>query len=149
MALLLQITAIALLIFIFYQDYKYRAVYWFLFPLLALTFLLYNLNMAGWQEVGNNMLINLGFISTQLALLTLYFSLKYRRLVNISDSLLGLGDILFLLVLGVLFSPLNFIVYYLLSLLIVLLVAVLLRISGRELGKIPLAGIQAILLSMV
>lgn len=149
MLVLLQVIAVLLLLVVFYQDYRHRAVYWILFPLLALVFLGYNLKLRNWEEVKDDLLINLGFIAVQLLLLTIYFSIKYKRPVNISSHLLGWGDILFIVALGFLFSPLNFVLYYLMSLLLVVTGVLSMKLAGFRPSKIPLAGIQALFLSCV
>jgi hypothetical protein len=128
------------------QDMVSRAVYWIVFPLLLtlLGLLHYQIDRFGlWQPT----LFNLGFLALQLLLLSLYFSVKQRRIVNIVDSLIGLGDVLFLFSLTVYFSVLSFLFFYILSLVFVLLFwpVCITMIRKRNKG-IPLAGMQALLL---
>lgn len=63
------------------------------------------------------------------------------------DTYLGLGDILFLVVVCAVFSPVNFIMFYLCSM-ILTLVGVLLynSFSGKPTKDIPLAGSMAAML---
>ncbi len=56
---------------------------------------------------------NFGFLTIQFLLVSLYFSIKEKKLINIADKYLGWGDILFLVPVCLLFSPFNFILYYL------------------------------------
>src|ERR1700743_489851 len=103
--LLLQVFTMAVLALIFLQDVRGRAVYWFLFPLLAaaLVSIRFNLHEA-W--------INMVFIVVQLLILTVYFSLKSSQWVNITTQLLGLGDILFLVCIALYFPVLSFLLFY-------------------------------------
>jgi hypothetical protein len=151
MLLLADILIMILLLVIFVQDIKSRSVYWIVFPLLVLVFIF-------WHSVRNysltaaifNVLFNLGFLLFQLLALTAWFSVKNKRLINIIDDLLGLGDTLFLASLAFFFPFLNFLVFYIISLVLILLVWVTGR---RALFKsspyIPLAGLQALLLLTV
>ncbi len=125
------------------QDYRYRGVSWFLFPLLAIASL-----VGLWLDENLHffvplMVINLAFVFVLLTGLTVYFSLKNRKIVSIADVYLGWGDILFFVVLTAFFSPLNFLMFIIGSLLFVSLVV---AVSPRLSQNIPLAGIQASLL---
>lgn len=65
-------------------------------------------------------------------------------MLNIVDTYLGLGDVLFLIVICTVFSPVNFILFYLLSM-IVTLTGVLIYnvVSTKKTNDIPLAGAMA------
>lgn len=147
----LQTTILVGLAFVFYQDMRYRAVYWICFPILA--FLLFGLKYSltglenGITEAGYGLL----FLLIQLLLLWIYFSAKNRKLVNITNDYLGWGDILFLIVITFYLSPGNYILFYVGSLILVLIYALFIRYSGeRNSNKhIPLAGLQAILLALL
>jgi hypothetical protein len=92
-------------------------------------------------------LINLGFLALQILLLSVYFSVKNKRLINIFDGLLGLGDILFLLSITVYLSVLNFLFFYIISLILILLTWLIGQIiSDKKSKEIPLAGMQAFIL---
>lgn len=135
------------LLAIAWQDFKFRAVYWWLFVLLmaglsALTYV----ETSG-SLIKEHLLYNCSFLGVQLLFLTLYFSVKQKRLVNIFADYFGLGDLLFLLSITVYLSFLNYLFFYLFSLLVVIVVS----LGGRALSKnsnpkIPLAGEQAIIL---
>ena len=135
---------VSLLLFLFYQDMRYRAIYWVCFPLLlVLIIILQHTDINTLLLQGG---INTGFLLLQLFILSLYFSLKQRRLVNITRQHLGWGDVLFLMMIAFYFSPLNYLVFYISSLLMVLIVILLIRLRTSEL-KIPLAGMQAFIFS--
>lgn len=133
------------LVVIVFQDFKQRQISWFLIPLAFAGFIckavIYENNMM------HDFLFNAAFVVLQLVCLTLYFSLKNRKFLNILDTYLGLGDILFLIVVCAVFSPVNFILFYLCSM-IMTLVGVLLYnfFSGKPTKDIPLAGSMAAML---
>jgi hypothetical protein len=142
--------AIGLLGFIFYQDLKYKAVTWLLFPIVAMVFLGYNLYSNNFNYVLLNSSLNVGFIAIQLLLLSLYFSIKSKKIVNIAQQNLGWGDILFLLVVCLLLPPNTFFLYYITSLIIIVLKEIVTRMIFKKYSdKIPLAGLQALLLAVL
>lgn len=143
----LRIFILLLLLVIFAEDWKSRAVHWVLFPMLCLSLLAlqyaeHRLTIA----MGAIALMNAGFVLAQLLLVTLYFSIKNRHLTRITDGLIGWGDILFLFSITVFFSLLNFLAFYLLSLVLILLGWTCIRLLVNTQDKaIPLAGLQALL----
>lgn len=146
MLLLTDILITILLAAIFVQDIKSRAVYWFLFPLLALSFILWqSLKHHSWAVFGYDQVINLGFLLLQLLTVSLWFSVKHKQWVNITSHLLGWGDILFLVSLAFYFSFLNFFAFYIISLIGVLLLWLSTRrVFFKNTNHIPLAGLQAL-----
>lgn len=144
---LLDTISILLLSRIAFQDFKHRGISWFLLPLLFASLLAKSFQSNSVHHLAFFFTINLGFILMQLVLMIMYFSIKEKRIVNIINTKMGIGDILFFICLCVAFSPLNFIFFYL-SGLIFTLIAVLVYhfISGRNIGEIPLAGSIAILM---
>jgi len=146
---------ISLLIFIClgiicYQDMRYRAVSWVCFPLLAITMFAIKQQEAGWRETLIHCAGGLSFFGIQLFFLWFYISLKHRRFINITSDCLGLGDILFLMAIAFYFSPVNYILFYTGSLIVVLIYTLVRRHFLKEPHyEIPLAGLQALLLSML
>jgi hypothetical protein len=145
--LLLEILILVILTLIFLQDLKSRAVYWFLFPILSILLIVLRFHHPfSWSDWEKSTLINAGFITVQLVFLTLYFSLKNRKWVNITTGLLGLGDILFLLSIAFYLSVLNFLVFYIASLICVLVLWLTLQgVSVKKYKYIPLAGFQSLI----
>nr|WP_162989044.1 hypothetical protein [Pedobacter schmidteae] len=124
------------------QDFKFRAISWYLFPLLTGCLLLINPSFSI-----NACLINLGFIAFVFVLLTGWFSLREGSMVNLTQRHLGIGDILFLLCLAFFFSPVNFFLFYLSSLLLVAIgTGLYLILAKPENFSIPLAGLQGLVL---
>lgn len=148
--LFLKIIVIGLLLLIFVQDISSRSVYWFLFPGLAALFVLMHLSQHHlftdtWQPV----LINSTFLILQFLIVSVYFSIKNRHWVNIADGLLGWGDMLFLLSIAFYLSVLNFLLFYIVSLIAVLLTWALWQGISKEKNKqIPLAGLQAFIFTV-
>jgi hypothetical protein len=142
---LLQFFLLLLLFVTAYQDFKYRAIWWGLIPLLTIA-----IGVLGFQELGHYLwrfwLVNGLFFGLQLLVLTIYFSLKSKQVINITNRQLGLGDILFFIPLSALFSLRNLIVFLLFVLLTAIITAFLLP---KHRQNIPLAGIFSVGLIIV
>lgn len=134
----------SILLLVSYQDYKYRAVSWYLFPALAGLFLMNHNGL--WDQALPYFLINLSFVLINLLMLTCLFSLKNHKFANITKDYLGWGDILFLVVMAFVFSPLNYLVFFMVSL---ISVCILVFFAPQLKQSIPLAGIQSVLLLAV
>ena len=148
--MLIKLGIVTSLFVLFYQDMRYRAVYWVLFPVLLLLYLALTFQHFGFDAFLVSSSSNIIFLLSQFFMLTLYFSLKQRRWVNITAKYLGWGDILFLLTLGFYLSPLNYLMFYVLSLIVVLLVTLLLaKVTGRVSLQIPLAGLQSVMFAFL
>lgn len=148
MLFLISCCLIITLLTIAYQDFKSREVQWFWFPLLLVLALFKIWYLDQFKELFS-FLLNVIMVLLQLLLLTLYFSIKERKLINIADSYLGWGDILFLLNLCFLLSPLNFILFYLVSLLVTITSYLIYNAFVNSSKPIPLAGLQAIVFTIV
>ena len=145
----LQLLIVFFLAFIFYQDLKYRAVYWICFPLLALFLLVSKYLLIGLEQTLLDAGIGLLFMGSQLLLLWGYFSIKNGKAINLSKSHLGWGDVLFLLTIVCYLSPANYIIFYVFSLILVLLYTLIFRLlNSKHNEQIPLAGLQAALLGI-
>lgn len=128
------------------QDFKQRMVYVFWFPVLILSFSIIRLLMGSpyqtlWTSVGSNLL----FLIVQFVLVSIYFSIKEGKLVNITKNLLGLGDAFFLVSIAFYLSFLNFFLFYILSLMCTIITWTLwLHFTRKKEIRIPLAGLQAL-----
>jgi Flp pilus assembly protein protease CpaA len=148
--LLLSLFTLVCLGFICYQDMRYRAVYWICFPVLAVSLFLLKQQKAEWEESLTQTALGSLFFGIQLLVLWIYFSIKNKRFVNVTLNYLGLGDILFLFAIAFYLSPVNYILFYVGSLVIVLLYTLAQRILQKKASQeIPLAGLQALLLSLL
>jgi hypothetical protein len=145
MAFILYLLAATSLLSIAYQDFKDRAVYWFLFLFLFMVLGILSIIKTGIEQTGMNLLLNSAFVTLQLLLATTYFSIKNCKLTNIFANYFGVGDLLFLFSVSAGFSFVNFIAFYIVSLLltILLFIAVVIKQQNRA-YQIPLAGAQAL-----
>jgi Flp pilus assembly protein protease CpaA len=161
------------LLVIAYQDLVSRSVTWIFFPLLAAAGMLHTFEgLHSWRQSLFYAGCNAAFLAIQLTVLMGYFFVrgrkvggrgirKVRGIRDVIDHRIGLGDILFLVAACFFFSPINFISFYVYSLLLSLAIAMGRMLvkrgggwSGREVvGKgreaewsIPLAGLQAVFL---
>ena len=148
--LLLQGGIMMVLVGMVYQDFKFRGIYWWLFPLLLSLFLLDVWLRYSFARLAATAGSNIIFLIVQMFLLTVYVSLRKRKFTNIFKGYFGLGDLLFLLCIAFYFSCLNYIAFYLLSLMIVIVLTLTFGDRSRaEKEKIPLAGYQALLLLLI
>ncbi|MES2113034.1 MAG: hypothetical protein V4577_30065 [Bacteroidota bacterium] len=144
-----KILSLIILLLLFIQDAKSREVHWLLFPLLVIVFMWMRIvsdefSITYFGEVLENNI----FLALQGILLSCYFSLKNRRWTNITNGLLGPGDVLFLVSVTFCFPLLSYIVFYVVSLCVVMLIWLLWQaLQGEKDRKIPLAGLQALLLA--
>ncbi|MBI2281707.1 MAG: hypothetical protein HYU68_13615 [Bacteroidetes bacterium] len=141
---------LGLLAVVVFQDFKSRSISWFLIPLLFVAFIGSAILKIDVQEFILYSGINLSIIVMNLLGVTLFVWLKEKKLKNIVDTYLGLGDILFFLVLTTVFSPLNFIVFYLGSIMLITIIyGYIILFNKQKNTLIPLAGAMSVLLMMV
>lgn len=143
------IVLIITLLVVVYQDLRFRAVSWLVFPVLALAGSGLYWHDPGWLLLLQYSTANWLFMAIQLAGIFIYLSAKHRKATDITRNYLGWGDILFLMILALFFSPMNFIAFYMISLLAVLLGTAVYRVVVSTTCTIPLAGWQAALLLLV
>lgn len=141
--LVLVLLAVSLLV-IAYQDFRWRAIHWITLPVLFILLIIKATGASSLKDIIFNFALIAGFLLLQLLVLTLYFSVKERRPVNIIDKYLGLGDVLFFVTIAAGFSFLNYILFYIASFVIIILISVILLAMRRPLKSIPLAGGMAL-----
>lgn len=145
----LKIATLACLVFIWWQDLRYRAVYWVCFPILAVLLFMLKYKYTGLNPILVDAGYATSFLLTQLFVLWIYFSIKNKRIVNLTENYLGWGDILFLISIVFYLSPVNYVFFYVLSLILVLLYVIIKAgLASKEDKHIPLAGLQAALLAI-
>lgn len=148
--LLLNLIILAILLLIFAQDLKSRSVHWIAFLILTALFIAARLlQHTKFVVIGTNALISTGFLIVQLLLVTAYFSLKYKRWINITVQLLGWGDIMFINSITFYLSISNFLFFYIGSLLLALFTWLCWQaVSDNSNRHIPLAGLQAFMFAL-
>ncbi len=147
--LFIKILVVLLCLGIFWEDLKTRAVHWYLFPAVAGTLFYLSYKQSGIESVWN-LTYNLVFIVLQLFALTAYFSIKFVRPVNIFKNFIGAGDVLFFIAVACYLPLVNFVIFYIISLIIVLLLWTFFKVISRLKSEyIPLAGLQAMLFAVI
>lgn len=127
--------------FIIFQDLKNRAIH-VLLPIsifliaLAINYLSDHLNFL-------MCITNIGFVVVNIVGLTLYFSLKNRKLINPIDSMIGLGDILFLISITPLFSLKSYILLFIVGMAFSLVLHLIINVLRKQ-NSVPLAGYLSI-----
>jgi hypothetical protein len=141
MFLLVDAGLIVLLAIVLFQDFRTRQISWYLIPLLLSLFIFKAFFLLSLSEITRNSLFNFIFILLQLLALTAYISFKKKKLTNIINTYIGIGDVLFFIVICLSFSPANFILFYVLSNVIILISFLAYNIITKKSSKeIPLAG---------
>jgi len=151
MNLVLVLFILLICIFIALQDFKYRAVAWYLFPLLAFFVLTFGyVEGIALKKLILFFEVNLIVVFFQLFFLTIYFSIKNKKMFMPINEIIGLGDILFLIILCFAFSPINFILFVIIALFLTLLIILIIR-KGKfdNQYKIPMAGYLSVFYSIV
>jgi hypothetical protein len=140
------IPALFFLGMIAYEDFKYRAISWWWLPLLAAALAIPALNHIQGKTLLSYFIMNASFIAIQFIILTLYFSLKNRRLINIFNHHLGIGDILFFIIIGLFFAPILYITFFIVGLFVTLIGFLVWKSTTKKTATIPLAGALALCL---
>ena len=137
-----KVLLILILLIIFIQDLKMRAVYWFLFPIL--------LGGSIWYNIQNIDLLslswNLGFITVSLGLLTVYVSLRQRKLTAIWNGFFSIGDILFLIAIIPLLPFHTYLIYFTIGTICSLIFHAIAMLFFRDNKTVPFAGYMALVL---
>lgn len=135
---------IAVLAVIVYQDFQERMISSWILLLLGCLGAYRAFVSADWQ--GWFLLFNALFILIQLLGVSLYFSIKEQQWVNISQKYLGIGDILYFVVLLPFFSPVQFCCFFIGALILTVLGGLFYQWSIKPLQTIPLAGAMSLCL---
>lgn len=129
-----------------YQDFKERAVFWFLFPLLAISLCTLQIMHISTPFFYVSIVTNIALITLILVLLYLYARFILKE--DFIDHSLGLGDVLFFYALGIGFPPISFSLLFASSILFSLLVYLVLK-KKLNVKTVPLAGFMALYLIFV
>jgi len=134
--LLLLLTSLIPLI---WEDFKHREIHLaYLLVFISVSFLVsYRLNQLEY------VLFNLLFLAFNLIIVYIYFSIKNKGITKFIDVKLGWGDIVFWLGLIFHFSFVNFIIFFIISLILILI------LNFKNRNSIPLAAWQSIFLIII
>lgn len=131
----IKVTLIFSLIGICYQDHKYRAVWWFIFPIFFFT-----AGFLFFSHIENLYFLNIGFnlliLSTILSISYVYA--LYKMKVKFLNGAFGIGDLFFFLGVAVAFPTITFVILFVFSLFFSLLLHFILSKTRQE--TVPLAG---------
>lgn len=131
----------AVLCYMAWQDFKYRAIYVWLFIASAVLLGILKYEIAGFSNLWNDLKNSILFLLVQALLVSVYFAWKEKRWVNLLKGYFGEGDLLFLICMAFYFSFMNYVMFYLISILLVLIGSIF---YAKKEVKIPLAGGQAL-----
>ncbi len=123
-----------------FEDLKYRAISWYYFPAMLALLIMTGLSQAELYPYGSTVLINLVILSFLLLSSYTYLAIAKRHRQSWSQFI-GLGDVLFFVVIAFGFSTTFFLVFMNVTLVASILLGVFIF---NKVGKnVPLAGIQA------
>lgn len=135
-----KIALIVILSIILIQDVKMRAVYWFLFPLLG--------GIAFWYNYKNitaqNLLWNGTFVLFSMIFLTLYVSIKQKKLTAIWNGFFSWGDILFLIVITPIFTFSEYLLFFTAGTILTLVFHAVAMLFFRDNKTVPYAGYMSL-----
>ncbi len=145
---IIQLAIIGILIIIVYQDLKFRVLdLKYAIILLALC-IGYNTIHPILDYI--NAFQIAGFVLVNIMCLTLYFSVKNKQFINPINSKIGLGDIVFFLVIAPLFYIKAYILFFVTGMLFsLLLYGVFIRFREKQKKTIPLAGYLSMYLVII
>ncbi len=134
------------LIIVFYQDIKKRYLHLFTILYLLLSIVISNYFTFGYI-VSMEIIFNLIYLTVLIGILFIYFKLRFKswRLI---DSGLGMGDVVFWVVISFYLNFTSFLIWFNLSLIVSLVIHFLLKnkLWYGSSKKIPLAGLQSMFL---
>ncbi|MEO5644581.1 MAG: hypothetical protein ABIQ40_08580 [Bacteroidia bacterium] len=135
------IPGIIALVILAWQDFRTRKIAWWLLPVLAASFFLAGYASASAKTIGQTFSINIVFLLIQFLLVWSWFSVKNKRFSKIIDTQIGLGDVLFMICVALVFSPGNFLIFYIGGMILTLIITLVIRVVRKNsLAEIPLAG---------
>lgn len=124
------------LLAIFFQDLRERRVYWYLFPVVAVSFGALHVFEAGIYQWAIHILINLSVVGLIVGVIAAYANLILKRPLL---ETFGAGDVLMLLALAFSFASGTFLILLGFSLLFSLTLYLLIQKRG-PFDTVPLAG---------
>ena len=132
-----------------YQDFRYRKISAWILVCLWLTIVLswFLSSASGIHNSFKNIAVNAGFILVLLSGVSVYFILTRGGFIKIMDNYIGWGDIIFLFIVSGLFSPVNFLLFCIVSFSAALILfGIIQLLTPKNNREIPLAGILSVVL---
>lgn len=147
--MLLSIITVLVLVMMVWFDFKYRLIPLWLFIVLAMVCF-----GGAWQSIPMSELLLSFSVNTIVIVVLLlggwvWLGLIRESWAGILDIYMGKGDLLFMLIVGLYFSPVFFIAFNVFSVSLLLVIyGMYILVSGNRNYPIPLAGAQAFFLSV-
>ncbi len=136
------------LLLIFFQDYRDRQVFIFLFPLFGIMGTYLFLSNSNLEYYFFSVCINLGIVLIVVLLNYLFAELVLKK--NLLKEAMGLGDILFFIAFALCFPTVTFINFFVFSILFTFVIHLALSKLLKKTNKnIPLAGYMSLFLMAV
>jgi hypothetical protein len=136
-----KVLLVVVFLIVFYQDYKDRFVYWFLYPLVGLLVFSIQIGSVTIFSALINVGLNLLFVFFFLVVSYLYS--KTRLQPGSFREVLGEGDVLFFIFISFSFATVSFLVLFVFSLFFSLLLHLLFKYKNTD-KTVPLAGYMAL-----
>jgi uncharacterized membrane protein len=121
-------------------------VSWILFPAAFVLALFSSVLKNQWNVIIEYFMINVMMILVLSTCLWLYYHMRFKKKQLKFGEIIGIGDFLFFLIPGVCFSPFNFCLFLIVSLIIALLLSLTIKMENKT---VPLAGYQALCLAVL
>jgi hypothetical protein len=139
---------ITIFLILFIQDFRHRHVSGYLILCLILLFGGFSFYMGSdFGSYLNLLCINFSLLLFVTSMVLFYFCVLRRYSIKEITRLIGKGDVLFIFTLLFIFSPVNFILFNIISYIVSLLYFTAIRLIKKEKEiQIPLAGIMSVLL---
>lgn len=148
--MVIQILICLVLLIIVFQDFKYRAVHWIMFPLLWILLVIDSVISLKLRDYISGTAINLLIIFIQVLILYTYYLLQGKNLKLIESRIMGAGDVLFIFIMAFAFTWTSFMFYYIAGLLFALLAWLIFRkLFKEQTGLVPLAGLLALYMIII
>ncbi len=129
---------------VFWQDLKAREVYWFLFPIVALTSGILLFTKMFSELFYMTLVINISFVLILMLVIFVYSKIKLKVAI---DQVFGLGDGLLFLALAFTFSSVSFLILFVFGLIFSLVLHLFLK-NKSEHSTVPLAGYLSLFFSI-
>lgn len=130
-----------------YEDFRFRQIRVLFFAIFFVSLFLLLIITWPLSVLIHNTLVNLLFMSIQIASLQIYFWVKEKRWSWIFDRKLGWGDVVFWLCILPVWPLMPFVLFLVSSLIFSLLCYTL--IFRKKHATIPLAGLQALFFLLI
>lgn len=130
-----------------FQDFKSRAVYWWWFPVTFLGLIGILKSFYGTFLFVEDSIMNLGITMVVASLTALGYMVRkgLSGLITLRGSI-GLGDLVMVPMLMYCFSPLNYLVFFISSLVVAIIGYLIWTSKSRTIDTIPLAGCWSVML---